>query len=60
MKPSHALIELFRSTHGEVHNQLIDSLLAGRLNRREFMRHGSCLGLSLTTLGRRLRELGLD
>ena len=59
MKPSHALIELFRSTHGEVHNQLIDSLLAGRLNRREFMRHGSCLGLSLTTLGTIAGSVGL-
>ena len=59
MKASHALIEIFRRTHGEVHNQLIDSLLAGRLSRREFMRHGSCLGLSLTTLGTIAGSVGL-
>ncbi|MET0481937.1 MAG: ABC transporter substrate-binding protein [Aestuariivirgaceae bacterium] len=59
MKASDALIELFRRTHGEVHNQLIDSLLAGRLSRRAFMRHGSCLGVSLATLGSIAGGVGL-
>ena len=59
MKVSHALLDHFRRTHGEVHNQLIDSLLAGRVSRREFMRHGSCLGFSLTTLGTIAGSVGL-
>ncbi|HET6618372.1 MAG TPA: ABC transporter substrate-binding protein [Dongiaceae bacterium] len=32
-------------------NHLIDGLVAGRVSRREFMRHGSVLGLSLPLLG---------
>ena len=32
-------------------NHLIDGLVAGRVSRREFMRHGSVLGLSLPFLG---------
>ncbi|CAN0380042.1 unnamed protein product, partial [Phaeothamnion confervicola] len=37
-----------RSAH---ENHLIDGLIGGRVSRREFMRHGSILGLSLPFLG---------
>ena len=50
MKARHALLDHFRLSHGEAQNALIDSLLAGRVSRRAFMRHGSRLGLSLATL----------
>jgi len=35
----------------EIENDLIDELAAGRASRREFLRHGSVLGLSLPLLG---------
>jgi len=40
-------------------NHLIDGLLAGRVNRREFLRHGSILGLSLPFLGSVAAAVGL-
>ena len=41
----------FRRRLGAVENDLIDELLAGKVDRRTFMRHGSLLGLSLPALG---------
>ena len=40
MKARHALLDHFRLSHGEAQNALIDGLVAGRVSRREFMRHG--------------------
>jgi len=40
-------------------NHLIDGLLAGRVGRREFLRHGSVLGLSLPFLGSVATAVGL-
>jgi len=40
-------------------NHLIDGLLAGRVGRREFLRHGSILGLSLPFLGSVATAVGL-
>ena len=36
---------------GALDNDLIDELVAGRVDRRGFLRHGSLLGLSLPMLG---------
>ncbi|MBV8990421.1 MAG: ABC transporter substrate-binding protein [Solirubrobacterales bacterium] len=36
---------------GDVENDLYDELRAGRIDRREFVRRGAVLGLSLSTLG---------
>ena len=36
---------------GEVENDLVDELVAGRIDRREFVRRGTVLGLSLSSLG---------
>lgn len=35
----------------EIENDLIDEFLAGRIDRREFLRHGSVLGMALPLLG---------
>ena len=40
-------------------NDLVDELAAGRIGRREFLRHGSVLGLSLPVLGGIAGTLGL-
>ncbi len=44
-------IDEVRHGLGAVENALIDDLLAGRVGRRGFMRHGSVLGVSLPILG---------
>ena len=43
--------DALRRRLGALDNDLIDELLAGRLDRRSFMRHGAMLGLSLPVLG---------
>jgi peptide/nickel transport system substrate-binding protein len=45
-------LDAFRQGRTGIENHLIDSLVAGRISRREFIRHGSLLGLSLPLLGR--------
>ena len=52
-------LDAIRREIGPVENDLVDHLLAGRLDRRTFMRHGSMLGVSLTTLGGVAGLLGL-
>ncbi len=44
-------LDAVRRGLGAVENDLLDEMLAGRLDRRAFLRHGSVLGLSLSTLG---------
>ena len=44
-------LDRLRDGCSEVENDLIDELLAGRIGRRELLRHGSVLGLSLPLLG---------
>ena len=41
------LIDSFRGAFSDVENALVDEMLAGRVDRREFMRFGSALGLGL-------------
>jgi len=43
-------VDEFRRTSSEVENHLIDELSAGKINRREFVRRGTVLGLSLPAL----------
>lgn len=45
-------LDIIRRDRTEIENHLIDSLTSGRVTRREFMRHGSLIGLSLPLLGR--------
>jgi peptide/nickel transport system substrate-binding protein len=44
-------IDALRHSLGALDNDLIDELAAGRIDRRDFLRHGSLLGLSLPLLG---------
>ena len=45
------LIDSFRGGFSDVENALVDEMLAGRVSRREFMRHGCVLGVGLPLLG---------
>lgn len=45
------LLDALRRGRSAHENHLIDGLVAGRVSRRDFMRHGSVLGLSLPFLG---------
>ena len=43
-------VDEFRRGSSEVENNLIDALSAGRISRKEFIRRGTVLGLSLSAL----------
>lgn len=45
------LLDALRRNRTALENHLIDGLVDGRVSRREFIRHGSLLGLSLPFLG---------
>lgn len=45
------ILDLLRRRLTEVENDLVDELASGRIGRREFLRHGSVLGLSVPILG---------
>ncbi len=45
------LLDMIRRRRNPLENHLIDGLVAGRISRREFVRHGSLLGLSVPLLG---------
>jgi len=51
MAIKYRILDLMRRGRTAHENHLIDGLVAGRVSRREFMRHGSVLGLSLPFLG---------
>lgn len=53
------LLSTLRSSLTPIENHLIDGYVDGRVNRREFLRHGSVLGLSLPFLGRVSLAAGL-
>jgi peptide/nickel transport system substrate-binding protein len=51
MKIDYKRLDALRRGRTEHENHLIDGFVAGRVSRREFLRHGSVLGLSLPFLG---------
>jgi peptide/nickel transport system substrate-binding protein len=51
MAINYKILDALRRGRTAHENHLIDGLVAGRVSRREFMRHGSILGLSLPFLG---------
>jgi peptide/nickel transport system substrate-binding protein len=51
VKINHKIIDSIRAGFNEIENDLADELLSGRIGRRELLRHGSVLGLSLPLLG---------
>lgn len=52
-------LDALRRGRSEHENHLIDGLITGHVSRREFMRHGSVLGLSLPFLGSVATAVGL-
>lgn len=52
MKTNYRILDLMRRNRTPLENHLIDGLVDGRISRREFVRHGSLLGLSLPLLSR--------
>ncbi|MDG4877354.1 ABC transporter substrate-binding protein [Mesorhizobium sp. WSM4935] len=52
MSKNYRILDLLRRGRTPLENHLIDGLIDGRISRREFVRHGSLLGLSLPLLGR--------
>ena len=44
-------IDAVRHRSSEVENHLIDTFLAARIDRRDFVRRGTVLGMSMGTLG---------
>ena len=48
---NYRVLDLLRRGRSPIENHLIDGLVDGRISRREFIRHGSLLGLSLPLLG---------
>jgi peptide/nickel transport system substrate-binding protein len=53
------LLDALRLGRSEHENHLIDGLVAGRVSRREFMRFGSVLGLSMPFMGTIAGAVGL-
>jgi peptide/nickel transport system substrate-binding protein len=51
MAKDYRVIDFLRRGRTEHENHLIDGLLDGRVNRREFLRHGAVLGMSVPLLG---------
>src|SRR6185437_13160192 len=59
MTVNYRILDALRRGRTAHENHLIDGLVAGRVSRREFMRHGSVLGLSLPFLGSVAATVGL-
>ena len=60
MAINHKTLDALRRGRSAHENHLIDMLLAGRVGRREFLRHGSVLGLSLPYLASVAAAVGLE
>ena len=59
MTIDYKLLDLLRMGRSEHENHLIDGLVSGRINRRDFLRFGSGLGMSLPLLGGVAGTVGL-
>ena len=51
MNADHRRLDRLREGQGDIGNHVIDEYVAGRLSRRDFIRRGSVVGLSLPLLG---------
>jgi peptide/nickel transport system substrate-binding protein len=60
MKRNHRLLDLLRKGRSPLENHLIDGFVDGRVSRREFLRHGSVLGLSVPFLSATTGALGFQ
>ncbi|RWD74526.1 ABC transporter substrate-binding protein [Mesorhizobium sp.] len=52
MNKNYRILDLIRRNRSPHENHLIDGLVDGRVSRRDFIRHGSLLGVSLPLLSR--------
>jgi peptide/nickel transport system substrate-binding protein len=59
MERDYRRIDSLRRRLNEIENDLVDELASGRIGRREFLRHGAVLGLSLPLLGGVLGSMGM-
>ncbi len=50
-KDSQRRVDEVRARSSDLENHLVDELRAGRLSRREFVRNGTVVGMSMTTIG---------
>ena len=51
MNIDHARLDELRAAQGDIANHVIDEFVAGRLSRRDFLRRGSVVGISIPVLG---------
>ena len=51
MDIDHGRLSRLRKGQGEIANHVIDEYAAGRLSRRDFLRRGALVGISLPVLG---------
>jgi peptide/nickel transport system substrate-binding protein len=51
-------LDALRANHSELENHYIDELVAGRLDRRTFLRRGAVLGMSASAMGAILAACG--
>ena len=51
-------LDAIRDRRSELENHYIDELVAGRINRRDFMRKGAVIGMSTTVMGAILAACG--
>ena len=51
-------LDASRSVLGELENHYVDELVAGRLDRRAFLRRGAVLGMSASAMGAVLAACG--
>src|SRR5215831_15870368 len=58
VKSKDKLLDSVRRGSSELENHVIDELVAGHIDRRAFLRHGSILGMSLPLMGTVLGALG--
>ena len=58
MTPTNHELDRLRQGRSELENHYIDELVAGRLSRRDFLRRGSMVGLSVPLLGAILSACG--
>ena len=58
MNVDHARLDELRAGQGDIANHVIDEFAAGRLTRRDFLRRGSVVGLSVPVLGAVLSACG--
>ena len=48
----HRQLDSLRKNEGEIENHVIDEFVAGRISRREFMRRGTVIGMSIPLLSK--------